>query len=76
MKSAQFTCCIISGFFFRDAAKAIILHLQSEENSDKWEATMKVCDSETKTHTPMRLLIQAMPGDYSIKHFKNSPALY
>ncbi|CAI8010958.1 Ankyrin-1 [Geodia barretti] len=44
-----------------DAAKAIILHLQSEENGDKWEATMKVCDSETKTHTPMRLLIQAMP---------------
>ena len=46
----------------RDAAKAIVLHLQPEATSDKWEATMKVCDND-KEHTPMRMLIEHMPGN-------------
>lgn len=53
-------------FAYRNAAKAVILHLQSEENDNKWEQTMKVFDENTKEHTPMRMLIEHMPGMHTI----------
>ena len=43
-----------------DAARDIVIHLCS--NDEKWKITMEACDNKTKELTPMRMLIEHMPG--------------